>query len=92
MAKYVLPIMIEANTRQEAENKLLQLLKVGSEYKKVTLNDALGGIVKVCTEVADIFEHYKKNNVVAAKKRNNKLKVDYSKLQFFSSIDGRPTK
>jgi hypothetical protein len=68
MAKYVLPIMIEANSKQEAEQKLLQLLKVGKEYQKFTFNDVFGGIVTACTEVVTFLDDYKKAKNLSQRK------------------------
>ncbi len=50
MRKYVLPIIIEANSKAEAEEKLRKLLDIAATYKKATWNDVLGSIVDVLRE------------------------------------------
>jgi hypothetical protein len=60
MPLYTLPIQIEANSRKEAEEKLLTFMKIAAEHKKVTLNDVLGSVTKLCSELSVIAQRHNK--------------------------------
>lgn len=57
MGRYVLPIVIEANSKIEAEEKLSKLLEVAAKYKQFTWNDVMGGLVDALKE----FEQYQRH-------------------------------
>ncbi len=50
MGRYVLPIIIEAGSKAEAEEKLHKLLEIGANHKQFTWNDVLGGLVGALKE------------------------------------------
>lgn len=66
MGKYVLPIIIEAKSKLEAEEKLRKLLEIGAAYKSVTWNDVLGSLVNAFREIE--INHRHKNEQVARDK------------------------
>lgn len=70
MGKYVLPIIIKANSKAEAEEKLRKLLDIAATYKKVTWNDVLGSIVDVLREF-EIHQRHKGQQVHIKKRPAN---------------------
>lgn len=60
MTLYTFPIQIEANSRKEAEEKLLEFMKIAAAHKKVTTNDVMGNLAKLCSELYVIFQRHNK--------------------------------
>ncbi len=55
-------VFIEANSRVEAEQKIIEFQRIVSEYKKYTMNDALGKVVTVCSKTIEVLDIIKKAN------------------------------
>lgn len=52
MGHFAFTVVIEADSRQEAERKLLEFQTIVSNYKKYTINDLFGDVIKACSTVA----------------------------------------
>jgi len=75
MAFYTLPIQIEATSKQEAEQKLQQLLKGAALPQRTILNKVLGGVA------VEIIEHYFGQNKNPTPLDKAIIAVDYLKNQ-----------
>ncbi len=58
MQLYTLPIQIEANSRKEAEEKLLEFMKIAAEHKKVATNDVMSNVAKLCSVLYVFYQRH----------------------------------
>ena len=75
MAFYTLSIQIEATSKQEAEQKLQQLLKGAALPQRTILNKVLGGVA------VEIMEHYLAQNRKTTRLDKVKTALDYIQNQ-----------
>jgi len=75
MAFYTLSIQIEATSKQEAEQKLQQLLKGAALPQRTILNKVLGGVA------VEIMEHYLVQSKKTSRLDKVKTALDYIQNQ-----------